>query len=126
MFRAKNVPASITLAATLLAACSANGNPTPTLSVLEQQGQAVFMLRCAQCHATVPNTVVIGPPLAGIAARAESRVPELDAAEYIENSILFPKDYLVEGFTDTMPTNFGRELTSEELESVVAYLLTLK
>jgi cytochrome c1 len=32
----------------------------------------------------------------------------------------------VEGFSDTMPTNFGKDLTSEELSAVVAYLMTLK
>ena len=41
-------------------------------------------------------------------------------------AILIPDDYLVDGFANTMPTNFGKELTSEELTSVVAYLMTLK
>lgn len=116
-----------TLAATLLAACSASSAaPTPTLTPLEQIGQSVYTLRCAQCHVLVPDTVVIGPSLAGVATRAESRVPGLDAQAYIEESILFPKAYLVEGFADTMPTNFAKELTSEELEAVVAFLMTLK
>jgi cytochrome c2 len=69
---------------------------------------------------------VIGPSLAGIASRAAGRIEGYSAEEYIEDSILFPKDYLVEGFTDTMPTNFGKDLTSEELNAVVAYLMTLK
>ena len=43
-----------------------------------------------------------------------------------KRSILIPDDYLVEGFANTMPTNFGKELTSEELTAVVAYLMTLK
>ncbi len=116
------------LAATLLAACraGADSTPVPTLTTLEQEGQAVFNLRCAQCHALVPNTVVIGPSLVGIATRAGSRVPGMDALEYIETSILYPKDYLVPEFTDTMPTNFSKELTSDEFDSVVAFLMTLK
>ncbi|RIK28665.1 MAG: hypothetical protein DCC56_15480 [Anaerolineae bacterium] len=115
------------LAAALMAACSAGAaEPTPTFTPLEQIGQSVYTLRCAQCHALVPDTVVIGPSLAGIATRAGSRVPGYDAQAYIEESILSPKSYLVEDFTDTMPTNFGKELTSEEFQGVVAFLMTLK
>ena len=117
----------ILIAVTLLTACSsAPEGAVPTLNASEQQGQAVFKLRCAQCHALTPDTTVIGPSLAGIAERAATRMEGYDAEAYIEHSILFPKDYLVEDFTDTMPTNFGKELSSEELSSVVAYLMTLK
>ena len=117
----------ILLAATLLAACSATTEEAPpTLTPLEQIGQSVYTVRCAQCHVLVPDTVVIGPSLAGIATRAGSRVQGYDAQTYIETSILSPKDFLVEGFPDTMPTNFGKELTSEEFEAVVAFLLTLR
>jgi len=111
----------------LMAACStSSAQPTPTLNPSQKQGQSVFNLRCAQCHATVPDTVVIGPSLAGIATRAATRMDGYDAEAYIEHSILFPRDYIVDGFTDTMPTNFGKEITSEELMNVVAYLMTLK
>ena len=115
------------LTALFLAACSTNSaTPIPTMDAVQQQGQSVFNLRCAQCHALTPETVVIGPSLAGIATRAGTRVAGDDAEAYIEHSILFPRDYIVDGFIDTMPTNFGKELTSEELTGVVAYLMTLK
>ncbi len=126
MFRVKSIIIFITLAAALLAACSTNAAPPPTLTALEQQGQAVYTVRCAQCHVLVPGTVVIGPSLAGIATLAEARVPGMDTLEYIETSILLPKDFIVDGFADTMPTNFAKELTSEEFEAVVAFLMTLK
>jgi len=114
-------------AALILAACSTSAiQPTPTFDPVQKQGQTVFNLRCAQCHATVPDTIVIGPSLAGIATRAATRMDGYDAEAYIEHSILFPRDYIVDGFTDTMPTNFGKELTSEELTGVIAYLMTLK
>jgi len=118
--------AFIFLVAMLLAACSSSETPVPTLTPQQQQGQSVFNLRCAQCHATVPGTVVIGPSLYGIATRAATRVEGYDAEAYIERSILVPDFYIVEGFDNTMPTNFGRELTSEELSAVVSYLLTFK
>ncbi len=82
----------IALAITALTACTTtSAAPTPTYTPLEQIGQSVYALRCAQCHALVPDTVVIGPSLAGVATRAESRVPGMGAEEYIETSILFPK-----------------------------------
>ena len=115
------------LAAIVLAACSTtSAAPTPTLDAVQQTGQAVYNLRCAQCHALAPDTVVIGPSLSGVATRAGSRVEGYDAEAYLERSILVPGDYVVDGFTNTMPTNFGKELTSEELTGVVAYLMTLK
>ena len=115
------------LAAIILAACSTtSATPTPTLDAIQKTGQAVYNLRCAQCHALAPDTVVIGPSMAGIATRAETRVEGYDAEAYIERSILVPGDYIVDGFTNTMPTNFAKELTSEELTGVVAYLMTLK
>ena len=115
------------IAALLLAACSTSAVETaPTLTPQQQQGQAVFNLRCAQCHATVPDTVVIGPSLNGIATRAATRVEGYSAEEYIERSILIPDFYVVEGFANTMPTNFGKELTSEELSALVSYVMTFK
>lgn len=117
----------IPLAATLLAACSAGATEAPpALTLFEQLGESVYTVRCAQCHTLIPDTVLIGPSLAGIATRAGSRLEGYDARAYIETSILSPQEYLVEGFPDTMPTNFAKELTSEEFEAVVAFLMTLK
>jgi len=116
----------VIFSAMVLAACSGMGGSSPTLTPVEQQGQAVYTLRCAQCHTLTPNTVVIGPSLAGVATRAATRVRGYDSQTYLETSILLPEDYLVEGFANTMPTNFGKELTSEEFAAVVAYLMTLK
>ena len=117
----------ILTAATLLAACSASSTEAlPTLTLFEQLGESVYTVRCAQCHALIPDTVIIGPSLAGIATRAGSRLEGYDARSYIETSILSPQDYLVQGFPDTMPTNFAKELTSEEFEAVVEFLMTLK
>ncbi len=126
MARQRSFLFCVIFALALLSACSASATPAPTLTAFEQLGQSVFNLRCAQCHAVVPDTVIIGPSLAGIATRAGSRVPGMDAEEYIETSILFPKEFLVPEFTDTMPTNFGKELTSEELQGIVAFLMTMK
>jgi cytochrome c5 len=125
----KNKFRLLSLAATLiLSACSAAATPvpTPTPDPFILQGQAVFNARCATCHALVPDTIIIGPSLYGIATRAETRVNGQSAEEYITMSVLRPGDYVVEGFNNVMITNLAKELTSEELNALVAFLLTLK
>ncbi|MCE9646107.1 MAG: cytochrome c [Chloroflexi bacterium] len=112
----------------LIAACSAGtkAEPTPTPDPFVVKGRQVFNARCATCHALEPNTTIIGPSLAGVATRAETRVPGLSADEYIQISILRPGDYVVEGYNNVMITNFSKELTSEDMNALVAFLLTLK
>ena len=111
-----------------LAACggSAPAEPpaTPTQTAQEELGDTVFSRECARCHSLETDTVIVGPSLKGIGQAAASRVAGQDAAEYILVSVLSPKEYLVDGFEDLMPTSLGTELTSEELDAVIAYLLT--
>ena len=114
--------------ALFIAACSASARaePTPTPDPFILQGQAVFNARCATCHALVPDTIIIGPSLYGVATRAETRVEGLSAEEYITMSVLRPGDYVVEGFNNVMITNLAKELTSEDLNALVAFLMTMK
>ncbi len=99
--------------------------PTPTLDPQAVVGKAVFVSDCGSCHSTAVDTVIVGPSLAGIADHAANRVDGLDARAYLYTSILRPGDYIVEGFEHVMPENFGKKLTGEEIDGVVAYLLTL-
>ncbi|MCP4424480.1 MAG: cytochrome c, partial [Chloroflexi bacterium] len=89
-------------------------------------GKSVFVQQCGACHSVGEDTVIVGPSLAGIAAEAGTRVPGQDARTYLYASIFDPGQFLVEGFDDLMPNNFGKELTGEELDAVVIYLLTLE
>lgn len=100
--------------------------PTPQLTAVEKLGQTVFTRECAACHSLAPETIVVGPSLAGIATRASSRVNNQDASNYLLISILKPDDYLVDGFENLMPKTLGKTLTGEDLDAVVAYLLTLE
>lgn len=112
----------------LLAACSGaepTVAPTATLNPQASQGKQLFSQHCATCHATDPDTVILGPSLAGIAQRAAGRVSGLTARAYVEQSILQPGAYVVSGFDDAMPTNFGKSLSGEEIDALIAYLLTL-
>lgn len=100
--------------------------PEPTLSPQLAAGQKVFIAHCGACHSVEPNTVIVGPSLAGIAATGATRVDGLDARAYVYNSIMQPSDYLVEGYDDLMPQDLAKKLTGEELDSVVAYVLALE
>lgn len=111
-----------------ISACggSDSSEPAGTADPVLAAGRQVFQRNCATCHSTEAETVIVGPSLGGIASTAGGRVEGLDAQQYIEQSILTPDAYVVEGFTDLMPRDFGRKLSGEELDAVVTYLLTLE
>ena len=65
------------------------------------------------------------PSLQGISERAGTRVAGLGAEEYIRQSILETNAYIVEGFPESlMPVNFSETLSAEELDAVIAFLMT--
>lgn len=101
--------------------------PTPTLPPQAAQGRQVFERTCSTCHSAAPDTIVVGPSLSGIATRAGTRIPGLDAEAYIRDSIMNPDAYTVEGFREgLMPAAVFESLSTEEFEAVVDYLMTLK
>jgi nitric oxide reductase subunit C len=105
-------------------------------------GQAVFhapVPGCFACHSTAPGVQMVGPSVAGIGGRADSVIaaPDYtgsatDAEGYIRESILDPNAYLVPGPTYSaggisfMPQNTQELLTAEEIDHLVAYLMTLR
>ena len=84
-------------------------------------------ISCSICHNIAPGSgVLVGPSLSGIAATAATRVPGQSAEQYLRNSILTPSAFVVTGFTDgLMPQTFSAALTPQEVDNLVAYLLTL-
>ncbi len=112
----------------LLVACGGEpaAPPTPTLSPEIAAGQRVFVTHCGACHSAGADTVIVGPSLAGMATHGGTRVDGLDARAYVYTSIMQPSAYLVEGFEDLMPKDLAKKLTGEELDSVVAYVLSLE
>ena len=82
-----------------------------------QSGQA-----CVNCH-SIDGTDGDGPSLQGISARAEERVPGLSAADYIRQSIMEPREYIVKGYLYMGMIN-SLQLTEEEVDDLVVFLLT--
>jgi sulfur oxidation c-type cytochrome SoxX len=103
--------------------------PVADESTPEGRGQVVFSTAgCTACHAISGiSSGTVGPVLDGLATRAGSTVSGLTAEEYIHQSIIDPSAYVVPGFTDgVMPQNFGEILTEEQINDLVAFLLSLQ
>jgi nitric oxide reductase subunit C len=97
-------------------------------------------LPCASCHdvahpwpggAVCPNLGNIATEAARIVRRPDYHGRATDAAGYIRESILDPNAYIVPGPSyrqadgqSVMPKDFGRTLTSAQLDDLVAFLLT--
>ena len=113
-----------------LAACGGDsapaggkGNATAGEEVFDQ----VAAPACNACHSLEPGQVLVGPSLAKIGAEAGSRVSGQSAEDYLRESIVAPNDHLVEGFgPNLMPGTYGSQLTAQQIDDLVAYMLTLK
>ncbi|MBI3169903.1 MAG: hydrogenase iron-sulfur subunit [Chloroflexi bacterium] len=82
---------------------------------------------CRICHSLVKNEKIIGPSFYGIADRAGERVPGLTAEEYLHQSIIEPNAFIVPGYpSGQMIQNFGDILTEEQIQDLIAFLMTLK
>jgi cytochrome c2 len=79
------------------------------------------------CHVVDSQRRKTGPSLQGIANRAGERVEGLDAVEYLRQSILDPQAYDADPQRTTrMYTGFGQVFGEQDLNNLIAYLLTLQ
>jgi len=89
---------------------------------------------CTACHSLVPGEVKTGPPLAGVATRAETRVAGETAEQYIRHSIQQPNAFLVPdnpaykgaNGKSLMPEGLGNLMSKQDLADLIAYLQTLR
>lgn len=88
--------------------------------------QPITGMACSTCHNTDSDRRLVGPGLLDIGARAASRVEGVNATEYIHTSIVNPSAHVVEGYQDIMPKNWGKAFTEDQLNDLLAYLLTLE
>ncbi len=112
-----------------LSACGTGSDTAPSEGD-PQAGEQVFdnvaAPACGLCHSLQPEQTLVGPSLAGIAAEAGQMVSGQSAEEYLRNSIVDPDAFVVEGFqAGIMPSNYGSQLSEEQITDLVAYLLTL-
>ncbi|MEA1903606.1 MAG: hydrogenase iron-sulfur subunit [Actinomycetota bacterium] len=93
-------------------------------------GEGIFVSSkagCTICHSVTPGIVLVGPNLSAIGADAGTRVEGLSAEEYLRQSIIDPDAYVVEGFpAGQMLDNFEEKLSSDEIDALIAYLMTLQ
>ena len=82
---------------------------------------------CITCHSLEEGIRIVGPSHAGLGSRASTVVAGQTAAEYLKESIVNPDAHITEGFAPgTMYGNYSKELTDEQIDALVAYMVTLK
>jgi len=82
-----------------------------------------YRLECGRCHTltTLPNARgTMGPRLDGVGKRAGERIRGRSAREYLQESLVAPGRFLVEGYLNGMPTYAS--LPPAELDELVQYL----
>lgn len=105
-------------------------------------GEALFRTAvptCQACHSMTPGVNMAGPSLAGLAtffdeikASGEYTGSATTAEEFVRESIVDPSTWLHPGAmysasgTSFMPPNYGDDLTDEQIDHLVAYLLSFK
>jgi len=88
--------------------------------------QAAASFACSTCHFVDSENMLIGPGLLNVGIRSETRVEGVSSIDYLRASIVSPDDYIVDGFSaDLMPENWAEIYTDEEIDHIIAYLLTL-
>lgn len=89
---------------------------------------------CTTCHSLESGEELVGPSLAGVASRAEARIEKPDytgeatsVEGYLRESILSPNAHVVQGFAPgVMYQEFDDVLTEQDVDDLVAFLLTLE
>lgn len=109
----------------VLAACGA-AQPDGTDPAAE--GRRLFAIWCSGCHAVeagAPDGA--GSNLAGVAGRAAANADGLSAEEWLRRETVAPNAALTPGYpAGLMPGDYGQRLRPEQLDALVAYMLTLE
>ena len=84
---------------------------------------------CSTCHRVDSQERLIGPGLKGVSAWAAENIANQTPEEYLHESIVNPNAYIVEGNPpypeNLMPQIYGQLFTPEQIDDLVAYLMTL-
>lgn len=109
-------------------ATSKPGDPVVGEQLFHQTLRMTGAPTCSTCHVVEPNmTPIVGPSLTGIATTAATRLQGQSADEYMLKSIVLPNEYIVAGYNaGIMPRTYEALLTEQQINDIVAYLMTLK
>ena len=87
----------------------------------------VASVGCVSCHSTDGSVIVrrSWKGLNGSNRTFDDGTTAVADAEYIKESILDPAAHIVADFTLDMPTTFGDQLSTSEIDAIVAYIQSL-
>jgi len=87
------------------------------------EGETVFLTKgCIGCHSRAGvSEGFVGPDLTALADRAGDRVEGLSAEDYVRQSVLDPRAYVVDGYDPLMPV---LPVDAQELDALVEFLLS--
>lgn len=107
-----------------LAACAAPAESADPAA----RGEQLFRRSCLGCHGVEAGAPeALGPNLAGVAARAAANPDGLGAAEWLRRATVSPNSEVAPGYQPgLMPATYGQQLSPEELDALVAYMLSLE
>lgn len=107
--------------------------PTATFTPISSSGDPVkgrdvffTVAQCSACHIIDQDVVLVGPSLMGIASRAGQKRNGWDAADYVRSVIQNPLNVVPSSKPGVMPVNYTQTLSEQQIEDVVAFLLTLQ
>jgi cytochrome c551/c552 len=89
-------------------------------------GRQIFVAAgCGSCHvlAEAGTNGTIGPSLDDLAQEAADREPGTPADEYVEQAILDPDAFTVEGYQSGVMPSFEGRLDERQVQTLVDYLL---
>jgi mono/diheme cytochrome c family protein len=108
----------------VLVACGPRPAPADPVAL----GAQVFRGQCLGCHGVEPGApTALGPNLAGVASRAAANPDGLSAADWLRRATVNPGAEIAPGYKPgLMPASYGQTLSPEELDALVAYMLSLE
>lgn len=143
MFKFKHAFLLFVVTSLLVAACGSAGGEGASPRGDVTQGKALFEQTtigpnsapgCVTCHSLEPGVKLVGPSLAHVATESAEIIKSSSytgsaktVEEYLHESIVNPNAYVVEGFPrGVMYQNYGEDLSKQQIDDLVALLLTSK